>query len=408
LIFCGKNLFRLLASSSKRDCGKDAVYRFLNSTRYNWRKFLLALASVIIKQKVYPLTSDERDNVLIVDDSLYSRNRSKFVELLSRVYDHAEHKYVKGFRLLTLGWSDGSTFLPLAFSLLSSKKEQNRLCDIDSSIDKRTNGYKRRKESVKKATEVLFDLLEQAKNYAIPAKYILFDSWFAYPKVIKGVLEYNLHAICMIKATPKVHYIYQGNKMTLEQIYAAVKKKRGRAKILASVMVELPDRQGSHVLAKIVFVRDRNHKRNWLAILSTDTSLEDDEIIRLYGKRWNIEVFFKMNKSYLGLAKEFQGRTYDMMIAHTTIVFTRYIMLALEARESEDNRAIGGLFYECCDELADIKFSDALALIIKLLKAALKKCLRLDEQEISDLMDYFTSLLPSYFKGNLGISICES
>ncbi len=70
LIFSGKNLFRLLDSSSKTNCGKDAVYRFPNSARYNWRKFLLALASVIIKQKVSPLTSDERENVLIVDDSL--------------------------------------------------------------------------------------------------------------------------------------------------------------------------------------------------------------------------------------------------------------------------------------------------------------------------------------------------
>ncbi|MDK2823494.1 MAG: hypothetical protein PWQ67_1427 [Clostridia bacterium] len=161
-----------------------------------------------------------------------------------------------------------------------------------------------------------------------------------------------------------------------------MKKKRGRVKILASVIVQLPDTQGNHVSAKIVFVRERNHKRNWLALLSTDTYLEDEKIIRLYGKSWNIEVFFKMNKSYLGLDKEFQGRSYDMMIDHTTIVFTRYIMLALEARESEDDRAVGGIFYECCDELADIKFSDVVALIIKLLKTALHKCLRLDEQEI--------------------------
>jgi len=54
-------------------------------------------------------------------------------------------------------------------------------------------------------------------------------------------------------------------------------------------------------------------------LLSTDISLDDQEIIRIYGKRWDIEVFFKMNKFYLKLAKEFQGRSYDMMFVHITI-----------------------------------------------------------------------------------------
>lgn len=43
--------------------------------------------------------------------------------MLARVRDHVEHKYVRGFRMLILGWSDGNTFLPVAFSLLSSNKE---------------------------------------------------------------------------------------------------------------------------------------------------------------------------------------------------------------------------------------------------------------------------------------------
>ena len=30
-------------------------------------------------------------------------------------------------------------------------------------------------------------------------------------------------------------------------------------------------------------------------ILSTDTTLDETEIIRLYGRRWDIEVFFKTN-----------------------------------------------------------------------------------------------------------------
>jgi len=76
-----------------------------------------------------------------VDDSLFSRSRSKAVELLARVKDHVENKYVRCFRMLTLDWSGGNTFVPLAFSLLSLENERNRLCGTNETIDKRTNGY---------------------------------------------------------------------------------------------------------------------------------------------------------------------------------------------------------------------------------------------------------------------------
>ncbi|MCL6442614.1 MAG: hypothetical protein K6T83_03995 [Alicyclobacillus sp.] len=52
----------------------------------------------------------------------------------------------------------------------------------------------------------------------------------------------------------------------------------------------------------------------------------------------------KMTKSYLKLAKELQGRSYDFMVAHTTMVFTRYIMLAVLSREEADPRTLGKLF----------------------------------------------------------------
>jgi hypothetical protein len=57
------------------------------------------------------LTSDKTPKVFIVDDSLYNRNRSKKVVLLSRIHSHNENHFYCGFRLLTLGWSDGTTCL---------------------------------------------------------------------------------------------------------------------------------------------------------------------------------------------------------------------------------------------------------------------------------------------------------
>lgn len=54
---------------------------------------------------------------------------------------------------------------------------------------------------------------------------------------------------------------------------------------------------------------------------STDTPLNENESIRIYGKRWDIEVFFKVCKSYLNLS-----------------------------RKCNDNRSLGELFLYFSDE----------------------------------------------------------
>ena len=78
LAFTGKNLFRLLESiDAPEGIGKDAVYRLLNSTAANWRRFLLLLGTQVIVRHVLPLTDEKTSKVLIADDTLYSRNRSK-------------------------------------------------------------------------------------------------------------------------------------------------------------------------------------------------------------------------------------------------------------------------------------------------------------------------------------------
>ena len=50
-------------------------------------------------------------------------------------------------------------------------------------------------------------------------------------------------------------------------------------------------------------------KSECLYLLNTDTSLNNAEIVRIYGNRWSIECFFKASKSFLKLGSEFQSRT---------------------------------------------------------------------------------------------------
>jgi hypothetical protein len=380
LPFVGKNFFRGIVINKDLSFGKDAAYELLKGTTYNWPRLLLRLGKRL-HTFFNRLTDEDRETVLIIDDSPYDRSRSKVVELLSRVYDHSTGRFLKGFRMLTICWSDGTSCLPLDFSLLSSADAKKRLCGSKKVMDKRCCAHQRRKEATDKATEHLEAMVKRILSNGIRAQYLLMDSWFTMPAIVTALAK-HIDVIGMVKKTPKIFYRYNGHAMDLMAIYKKLKKRRGRAKILASTLVELKDGQK----AKLVFVRDRR-KKDWLALLSTDISFPDADIIRIYGKRWDIEVFFKMAKQHLKLAKEIQCRDYDALIAHTSIVFMRYMFLAYQCRIETDHRTFGDLFYFCCDEVTDISFIEALYRILTLATDQLKKIGNFCEKTASAFID---------------------
>lgn len=164
LAFQGNDLFRFLSSKHKdKAFSKNPYYRFLNESRYNWRRFL-SLLVLRVTNSFDSLTRPERVKVLILDDSVKQRNRSKKVELLAKVYDHVSHRFQKGFTLLTLGWSDGYSFIPVDFNMLSSANENNRQQNISTKSDKRTSGYKRRTEAVLKNLCTLLRISDRSSH----------------------------------------------------------------------------------------------------------------------------------------------------------------------------------------------------------------------------------------------------
>jgi hypothetical protein len=49
-----------------------------------------------------------------------------------------------------------------------------------------------------------------------------------------------------------------------------------------------------------------------------------------------------------------------VLVAHTTIVFTCYIMLAMGQRTSKGLRTVGSLFHAGCDEFKQVSFNEML------------------------------------------------
>ena len=353
LIFSNRSMYmNLITGRNTPDFAKDTVYRFMKMIQINWIRFTTILSARIIRDAIFPLDSEERANVFIIDDSMFERNRSKKAELLAKVYDHAKHKYLFGFRMLTLGWSDGSTFLPVNSILLSTENRKNRINEA-TEVDKRTVGYKRRKLSMVKGTQAMLTLLDAAKKAAIPAKYVLFDSWFSSPRTLHAVKSMGYDVIGMVKKTPKMFFRYNDEDMSLTSIYNKNKKRRGRSRYLLSVMVDVV-KDGEIIPAKVVYVRN--------------------------------------------------SLSYDAMTAHTAVVFTRYMMLSLESRESNDNRSLGELFLYFSDEMSDITWIQAFQMLFQMFRRMLSDNTELSDEKIAELADAFMNTHPVVLKTQLQAS----
>ena len=156
---------------------------------------------------------------------------------------------------------------------------------MNASLDGRKQRAYLRKESQEKVPEVFLKLLDGALKYCPLVHTILFDSWFSFPTLIRKCADRGLSVVCMLKNTPKIYYSFGGKALALSSLFTRIQK-RPKGNIIGSAVVNL-NYTGEPLLARIVFVKSEKQKSQWLALLTTDLSLSEEEIVTLYGKRWD-------------------------------------------------------------------------------------------------------------------------
>ena len=211
-------------------------------------------------------------------------------------------------------------------------------------------------------------MIKAALEAGIDAGYVLMDTWFTNEPFIRQIKELGLEVIGMLKDNKQMYH-YRGKLLNLNAIAAHHVRFNTRQDCLGSIMVYT---RYNRIPVKLVFVRNRNKRDEYLIILSTDCTLSDEEIIRRYGYRWSIECCFKVSKSLLKLGKEFQPVNYDTTVSSTALVFTRFIILEWMRRKENDVRTLGELFYATFDEVRDVELMDALGSLLSILEEGLK------------------------------------
>ena len=315
-IFSRRSLYRAQPS---RWFSSRTARNILNDGRINWQK-LLCLVAIKMILILTPFIDQRRRLALIVDDTLIERAYSTKTELLAKIYDHDQHRYSTGYRNLTIGWSDGNTFLPVNCALMSTRKKTNLVGSKSSITDQRTIAGQRRSQAQRKMNEVVLELISQALRLGVTAKYVLFDSWYSSLQMFWHLKELGLESVAMLKRSSKVYYRYRGRNYSIKALYQRLlnsKRPAGQSYLYSSIVEA--NFQGQVFPVKIVFVAK--------------------------------------NKS--------QIQSYDGQVAQITVTAMTYILLAWQERLNKDDRTLGDLFYLMNDSLPEVKFIEALVYLLK-------------------------------------------
>lgn len=368
LKFYGISWNRFTSSDRHTDLSKDSGYRFLKNEHFNWRSVIYSLSAEAV-ELISKANTDDRTQYLIIDDTPLGRKGSKKADMLSYIYDHVDQRTYKGYLLETCGWSDGYSFIPL--DMVYTASSNKLINDIPEDIDKRTIGYKRRKEALMKKNDLAVEMVERAKNRGIIADYVLMDSWYSMPSAFENIKKTGADLIGMVKQSSKISFTFNGKKMCIPDLYriamSQIYRRNVREAEFSGILSAITVRTDNGTAIKLVFAVNRNSADKYVLIACSDTSLTAEEIIYKYSFRWATECFYRVCKDMLGLESEFHCKTFEATIAHAAIVFIRYIALEWTLRKENDLRTIGNIFYILVDEIRDreyincfLKFLDSL------------------------------------------------
>ena len=329
---------------------KDTYYRLLQNSGYNWRKLLSLTTHKILKllHKVQDATSIK---VFIVDDTVEGKT-GKYVEgSRDGLWSNKEKRTIRGINSVSLNYSDGYSNFMLDFAISMGNHARIKLEEFTQELDRKTTAYKRRVEIMDGKSQIAIDMVKRAIKSGIYADYLLVDSWYNKPIFIKEMNDMGLKVISRIANNNKI-WNFTGKEKTLNAIYEKSKKvtsekmgKYGKKIQFTYFSVVVEHKNAGKI--KIVFLKTSD---NLIPIASTDLEINDEAIIEIYKRRWDIEQGYKELREHFGFGQE-ENRIYEALIARMTLSFFAYNIVSYINGISHEPKTIGGLFKDLECEL---------------------------------------------------------
>ena len=380
--------------------GKDAYYRFIKESRYNWRKLLLLTSSALL-QKIKPLYKHGEHRLLIIDDTVEPK-RGKLIEGSCKyIWSNKEHRSINALNIVSLNYADSHSTFQLDFSIKMNESKRLDISEFTTKLHHRSNAYKRKSEIVKGKNTLAIEMLERALDAGVEADYLLVDSWYAKPDFIKQSNDLGMAVIARVPNN-KLIWNFKGKHKTLNSIYNNLKnirhKQSGKH---GKIGYKYFDKIIEHSVlgrVKLVFLHTG---KDLLVFISTDLQLLAKEILATYKKRWNIEQGYKDLRNLFGLGKE-ENRIYEALIAKITLSMFAYNIVSYINRIKHEPQTLGELFRDLECEL------ESLAISMQLFIKILTKISEIQNvvKENKNFLEII-AVLSAYTKKELGF-MCES
>lgn len=380
---------------------KDVYYRLLANSSYNWRK-LLSLSSLKILSLLHKVQDAKAIRVFIIDDTVEDKVGKNIEGSSDYIYSNKEKRKIRGINVVSLNYSDGFSNFMLDFAIAVNKHARVKIEDFTNKVDHRTNAHKRRLETMKGKSQIAIDMVKRAVNSGIYADYLLVDSWYSKPVFLQEMNTLGLRVISRMANNKKI-WNFIGKEKTLDAIYNKFKKIKsvksgvyGKKVKFTYFSAVVEHKKAGKV--KIVFIKT---KEKLIPIVSTDLNINDEEIIEIYKRRWDIEQGYKELREHFGFGRE-ENRIYEALIARITLSFFTYNIVSYINRISNEPQTIGGLFKDLECEL------HTLAIAMQTFIAILDEIAKIEEvvNRNEDLMNII-ALLQSVTQKMLGFR-CES
>jgi hypothetical protein len=389
LPFIGIKNINSLNGSQGLIAGKDTFYRQKSNEMINWRSILWAFARQFNK-----IVSKQGDNqsgcrCLIFDDSLLEKS-GRFIEKVSRVWDHVSKRAVLGFKINLMAYWDGASLLPVDFCLHREKgKNKEKPFGLSKKeyrkqfSKRRTSGmpsFERANEADQTKIATAIAMFKRAVKMKLHIDYVLMDSWFTCKEFILAVRSAknrDIHLLGMYK-NAKAKFEFRNGLYTYNQVRqmsGKVKRNRQTGYYYQEAVVLLGD-----VPVKLFFSR-KGKNGNWKTFLSTNVELTFAKMLEIYAIRWTIEVLFKESKQLLGLGKD-QSIDFDTQIAATTLTMIQHILITLRYR-FDRYESKGAMFRNTKAEIIQQKLNERLwGLMLEILAVIAELFNGADENEI--------------------------
>ena len=379
---------------------KDAYYRFIKESRYNWRKLLL-LSSIALLQKIKPLHKQGEHRLLIIDDTVEPK-RGKLIEGSCKyVWSNKEHRIINALNIVSLNYADYHSTFQLDFSIKMNESRRRDVSEFTTKLHHRSNAYQRKSETIKPKNVLAIEMLQRALDAGIEADYLLVDSWYAKPDFIKQADDLGMPVIARLPNN-KLIWNFKGKHKTLNAIYNSLKnirhKQSGKHGKISYKYFDTIVEHATLGKIKLVFLHTG---KDLLIFISTDLQLSATEILATYKKRWNIEQGYKDLRNLFGLGKE-ENRIYEALIAKITLSMFAYNVVSYINRIKHEPQTLGKLFRDLECEL------ESLAISMQLFIKILTKISEIENvvKENKNFLQII-ALLSAYTQKELGF-MCES